>query len=672
MTMKAKPSYEELERRFQELNTDHTQLENKMLESRFLTEEIMTYMTEGLVLTDTQETVIFINQPLSEMLGYLPEEIIGKCWLDMVSPEQQTIAKEALAKRCRGYIDRYEITLHHKNGEKFPVLIGAGPRFDKQSGEFIGTMGVVTDITERKRAEEALRESEERYRTILNEMAEGYHEVDLAGNFIYFNDAFLNLFGYSGEEMRGTNFSHYAAEESIIKKVYQTYNEIYKTGHPVQRAEWDIIRKDRQRRTLEYSAAVVRDSKNVPNGFRGIVRDITETRQAETEKERLRAQLAQAQKMEAIGTLAGGIAHDFNNMLGVISGRAELGLKKTAPTDPVYKDLEQIHNAAGRSADITRQLLAFARKQTISPRVIDLNSTVSNMIKMLSRLIGEDIDLRWQPAGDLWAVKIDPSQIDQILVNLCVNARDAIADVGKITIETGMKVFDPDYCAVHAGFVPGKFVMLAVSDDGCGMNRHTLDNLFEPFFTTKKTGRGTGLGLATVYGIVKQNNGFINAYSEPGKGSSFRIYLPCHTADLPDTLPEKSVSPIPRGSGETLLVVEDEDDILDMLKAMLKSLNYNILAADSPSRAMTLAQSHNSRIHMVITDVVMPEMSGRDLAGKLSALYPDIKILFMSGYTANVIAHQGVLDEGVHFLQKPFSMDNLAEKLREVLDMLSD
>ncbi len=268
-------------------------------------------------------------------------------------------------------------------------------------------------------------------------------------------------------------------------------------------------------------------------------------------------------------------------------------------------------------------------------------------------------------------MKIDPSQLDQILVNLCVNARDAIADVGKITIETGMKVFDPAYCAAHAEFVPGEFVLLAVSDDGCGMDRHTLDNLFEPFFTTKKTGRGTGLGLSTVYGIVKQNNGFINVYSEPEKGTSFRIYLPRHTAGTPDTIQEKPAGPMPRGSGETLLVVEDDDAILDMLETMLKSLNYNILTADFPSRAMALAQSHTTRIHMVITDVVMPEMNGRDLAEQLSTLYPDIKILFMSGYTANVIAHQGVLDEGVHFIQKPFSMQDMAAKVHEVLGVRS-
>ncbi|MCA1793636.1 MAG: PAS domain S-box protein, partial [Desulfobacteraceae bacterium] len=308
----------------------------------------------------------------------------------------------------------------------------------------------------------------------------------------------------------------------------------------------------------------------------GFFQDITDRKQAEAEKEKLQAQLRQAQKMESVGRLAGGVAHDFNNMLGVILGHTELGLKKTAPTDPVHKDLEQILNAARRSADITRQLLAFARKQTIAPKVIDLNHTVANMLKMLGRLIGEDIDLLWQPADDLWAVKMDPSQLDQILVNLCVNARDAITDMGKITIETGIKVFDSAYCKEHAGFVPGEFVLLAVSDNGCGMDRHTLDNLFEPFFTTKETGRGTGLGLATVYGIVKQNNGFINVYSEPEKGSGFRIYLPRHTEDMVEKILDRPMTPSPRGSGETILIVEDEATILEMLEVMLESLNYTI------------------------------------------------------------------------------------------------
>jgi PAS domain S-box-containing protein len=669
--MNTKSSHEELERRVQALETKNTQLEKNLHEARSLSEEVMTYMSEGLVVTDTSASIMFINKSLSEMLGYLPEEIIGKDWLDLVPADQQSIAKEAEVKRSQGYTDRYEIVLHRKNGDKFPVLIGAGPRFDEQSGQYIGSLGVVTDITDRKRAEEALRESEQRYRTILDEMSEGYHEVDLAGNFTFFNEAFLNLFGYSRDEMLGTNFSRYAAEESIVKKVYQTYNEIYQTGNPVRRAELDIIRKGGQKRTLEYSAAVVRDSENAPKGFRGIVRDITERKQAEAEREKLHAQLNQARKMESVGRLAGGVAHDFNNMLGVILGHTELALLRTDDKHKLCSDLNEIQTAAKRSADITKQLLAFARKQTISPRQLDLNDTVESMLNMLRRLIGEDIDLVWQPSPHLWPVKMDPTQIDQILANLCINAKDAIDGVGKLTIETGIKTFDEEYCKEHAGFIPGDFVLLAVSDNGCGMDKDTLDNIFEPFFTTKEMDKGTGLGLATIYGIVKQNSGFINVYSEPGQGSTFKIYLPrlVTDEDTDMTVPEKKAA---AGGTETILLVEDEPMILDMTTTMLEMLGYTVLAAASPDEAIRLAKDHTGKIHLLMSDVVLPEMNGRDLAAQITALYPGIRLLFMSGYTANVIAHHGVLDDGVAFMQKPFLMADMTEKVREVLDMASD
>jgi CheY-like chemotaxis protein len=333
----------------------------------------------------------------------------------------------------------------------------------------------------------------------------------------------------------------------------------------------------------------------------------------------------------------------------------------------LYADLKEIQKAAQRSADITKQLLAFARKQTISPRQLDLNDTVESMLNMLRRLIGEDIDLFWKPATHLWSVKMDPTQIDQILANLCVNARDAIAGVGKVTIETGMKTFDPAYCAAHQGFIPGDFVMLAVSDNGCGMAKETLNNLFEPFFTTKDIGEGTGLGLATIYGIVKQNNGFINVYSEPGRGSTFRVYLSRLSADE-DTdriVPEKKAA---AGGTETILLVEDEPSILRMTRMMIERKGYSVLSAATPTEAIDLAKTHADEIDLLMTDVVMPEMNGRDLAGLLTAIFPDIKLLFMSGYTANVIAHHGVLDDGVVFIQKPFSMKELAETLRRVLD----
>lgn len=389
-------------------------------------------------------------------------------------------------------------------------------------------------------------------------------------------------------------------------------------------------------------------------------------KQSEEERKSLQNQLLQAQKLESIGRLAGGVAHDYNNMLSVINGYTELALHKVAPTDPLHSDLKEILKAARRSADITRQLLAFARKQTISPRPLDMNETVESMLKMLRRLIGEDVDLIWLPKTDLWPVKMDPAQIDQILANLCVNARDAIDGVGKITIETDKVVFDGEYCARHPGFTPGQFVLLAVSDDGCGMEREILGKIFEPFFTTKDVSQGTGLGLATVYGIVKQNNGFINVYSEVGRGTTIKIYLPRHAGK---TLRQEEAiaTEAARGQGETILVVDDERMVLDVGKNMLERLGYHVLTATSPGEATHQALTHSGEIHLVMTDVVMPEMNGRDLFKQLQNLYPNLRSLFMSGYTANVIVHQGVLDEGVNFIQKPFSMSELADKVRGAL-----
>ena len=395
--------------------------------------------------------------------------------------------------------------------------------------------------------------------------------------------------------------------------------------------------------------------------------DITGRKEAEKEREKLREQFLQAQKMESVGRLAGGVAHDFNNKLAVILGYTDMVLNATAQDQPLYKFLLEIRKATESSADLTRQLLAFARKQTISPVALDLNQTVESMLKMLRRLIGEDISLIWMPGTELWPVKMDPTQIDQILANLCVNARDAIAGVGEVTIQTLNVYFDEKYCADHADAAPGEYVQLTVSDNGCGMDRETLNRLFEPFFTTKGVGKGTGLGLATVYGIVRQNSGFINVYSEPGLGATFRIYLPRHAVSPEQRREECSVAPTARGQ-ETILVVEDDIAILGLVKMVLESLGYQVLAASSPVEALRLAKERAGGIHLLLTDVVMPEMTGRDLANELAILYPTLKKLFMSGYTGNIIAHHGLLDEGVNFIQKPFSSQVLATKVREVLD----
>ena len=408
-------------------------------------------------------------------------------------------------------------------------------------------------------------------------------------------------------------------------------------------------------------------SKGSPIKVIGVIQDVTASKNAEKEKISLEQQLIQAQKMEAIGRLAGGVAHDFNNMLSIILGNTEIALQDLDETDHRKSNLREIYKAAQRSTNLTKQLLAFARKQTIDPKILNLNQVLDDMLKMLKRLIGEDIDLTWKPAQNLWSLKIDPSQIDQILANLCVNARDAIKNVGKVTIETNNISFDEAYCKEHVGFNPGDYVMIAFSDNGSGMDKQVLDKLFEPFFTTKGVGQGTGLGLATVYGIVKQNNGFINVYSELGEGTTFKIYLPVHS--IPAVSNQKNFTKTSLTGNERILLVEDEKAILRMTKMMLERLGYTVLTASTPNEAISIVEASNfNAIHLIITDVIMPEMNGRDLSKKLLRLNPDLKCLFMSGYTANVIAHHGVLDTGVQFINKPFSTQDLATKVREVLD----
>ena len=466
--------------------------------------------------------------------------------------------------------------------------------------------------------------------------------------------------GYRGREVIGQNpriLKSGKQDELFYRNLWDTIsngtNGKTWTGRMVNK------RKDGSLYTEEATISPVRDASGQITNYVAVQRDISDHL-------RLEAQYQQAQKMEAIGLLAGGVAHDFNNMLSVILGYAELALLKVDSGQSLRTNLEEIIKAADRSADMTRQLLAFARKQTIIPVVLDLNRAVGSMLKMIKRLIGEDIDLAWMPTADLYQVKMDPVQVDQLLANLCVNARDAIADVGKVTIETGNAVFDETYCADHPGFIAGEYALLAVSDDGCGMDKETIDQIFEPFFTSKEIGKGTGLGLAMVYGIVKQNNGFINVYSEPGIGTTFRIYLSRHVGPTPDMSREKAAE-IPLSRGETVLLVEDEPAILSMGKIMLEQLGYRVLATDRPGEAIRMAEEHAGEIQLLLTDVVMPNMNGRDLAERLHSLYPSMKSLFMSGYTADVIAHRGVLDKSVNFLQKPFSLRDLAVKVRQAL-----
>ena len=575
-------------------------------------------------------------------------------------PEDQPILRKAIQQALDNGIP-YDLELRFitAKGKSLYARTKCNPVL--RDGKVNKLQGFFQDITEHKRAEEALKKSEASLKEAQRLAEIGSWSLNIGTGELSMSDQMYSIIGL---ERTPDALDVAAHEKYYTPESWQRFRCAVETARETGKSyeiELEVVRDSGGNRHVVARGEVLKDEHGQAVALRGTLQDITE-------RVTLQARLNQAEKMESVGRLAGGVAHDFNNMLGVILGHTEMALEQVVSTDPLRADLEEVQKAAQRSAHLTRQLLAFARKQTIAPRVIDLNETVKSMLKMLKRLIGEDIDLVWVPEDkNLWPVKMDPSQIDQVLANLCVNARDAITDVGKITIETAKARFDEAYCADHPGFVPGDFVLLAVSDDGCGMDKQTLANLFEPFFTTKDVDKGTGLGLATVYGIVKQNNGFINVYSETGRGTTVKIYLPRHSAKTDREMETHPPQTLVRGS-ETILLVEDEPSILRMTRMMLERIGYKVLAAGTPGEAIELAREHAGEIHLLMTDVVMPEMNGRDLARNLLSLYPNIKRLFMSGYTANVIAHHGVLDPGVQFIQKPFAKDKLATKVREALE----
>jgi nitrogen-specific signal transduction histidine kinase/ActR/RegA family two-component response regulator len=404
------------------------------------------------------------------------------------------------------------------------------------------------------------------------------------------------------------------------------------------------------------------------HGFLGNYHDITDRKRAEVEHAQIQSQLNQAQKTESIGRLAGGVAHDFNNMLQVILGLSDMALRTPDLAPELHRDLSEIRKAARRSVDLTRQFLSFARKQMVSPEVLDLNDTVSGMLTMLQRLIGENVELAWDPSAEDMTVLMDPSQIDQLLTNLCVNARDAIKGVGQLTVVTGTLSADAAYCSQHTDAVPGEYVTLAVSDTGCGIDQDKIKYIFDPFFTTKGIGVGTGLGLSTVYGIVRQNKGFITVQSEPGKGSTFVICLPRHRSEAGRLFPTSGPAKVVLCGHETVLLVEDEPSLLLMGRRMLESLGYQVLMAGQPEEAIAVAGKYAGKIHLLLTDVVMPGMNGLDLVAHLSLCHPGLKYMFMSGYTAEIIAKQGFVEEGIHFIQKPFALQELSKKLRDAFD----
>jgi signal transduction histidine kinase/CheY-like chemotaxis protein/ligand-binding sensor protein len=517
----------------------------------------------------------------------------------------------------------------------------------------------------------ARQESEQLIKTISNNLTSGMifqliRQDDQRRQFTYLSNAVKRLHGVSPEEglaNPGVIYGQMIPED--IERLHREEEQAYASMSTLKTEVCFIDAAGNRRWSIITSTPTLLE--NGTTCWDGLELDITETKRAEEAQEILRAQLLQSQKMESIGRLAGGVAHDFNNMLSVILGRAELVLAGLDPKDPLFGDIEEIRKAAQRSADLTRQLLAFARKQTVAPKVLDLNETISGMLTMLQRLIGEHIALEWEPCADLWSVKIDPAQAHQVLVNLCVNARDAIASTGTISIATQNITINRSSRAYQSDIAPGAYVALTIKDNGYGMTQETLLHLFEPFFTTKDVGQGTGLGLATVYGIVKQNGGNIRVDSEPGKGAAFTIYLPRLGFASAERKPVDTKEP-PKGFGETILIVEDEENVLALSRSILTKLGYRVITAATPSEAISKFLEYKDAIDIVITDVLMPEMSGLVLAERLQEIHPKLKCLFMSGYAYNTISPNETLDEDIDFIQKPFSIAAFGAKVREVLD----
>ncbi|MGC8834947.1 MAG: PAS domain S-box protein, partial [Armatimonadota bacterium] len=633
--------------------TERKRAEEDLRESERRFAELFDNASDVVYVHDLDGNILALNRAGEIITGYSREEALTMNISQVVAPEYLQTVREMVDAKLRGQPrTTYEVQLIKKDGTRIFVEISS--QIIYQNGKPFAVEGVARDVTERKKIEA------ERDRLImaLEHSADAIVITDADANIQYVNPAFERITGYSREEVLGKN-------PRILKSG--------KHGPEFYKGMWDTIsrgdvwtgritnrKKDGSLYMERCTISSVRDSSGQIVNYVAVKRDITE-------RVALEERLRQSQKMEAVGQLAGGVAHDFNNILTAISGYSDLLLRNLKDGDPKRTYAAEIKKASERAAALTQQLLAFSRRQVISPKVVNLNNVVKDMARMLERIIGENIDLVTLLSEDLWNVKVDPSQIEQVIMNLSVNAKDAMPNGGKLIIETANVHLDEEYAKIHAPLQPGPYVMLAVTDTGCGMDAETLSHVFEPFFTTKEKGKGTGLGLATVYGIVKQSDGYIWVYSEPGKGTTFKIYFPPVWEELSEE--DTSEHPVSDLTGkETILLVEDETSVRQLLKNVLEMHGYKVLDAGNGEDALAAADEYEGDIHLLITDVVMPGMGGPALSEKLLQTRPNMKVIYMSGYTNDALLHRGDLKEGTVYLQKPFPLTSLAEKAREILN----
>jgi PAS domain S-box-containing protein len=617
----------------------------------------------------------YISPSVYRVRGYTPEEIMAMKLTEQLTPDSFALANwvlsEELAIEAREDRDqkrsrKLELEFTHKDGSTYWSEVNLTFIRDSQ-GKPVGILGVSRDITERKRAEDALRESEEYFRRLTKQSPIPIAIIGDKGEVDFLNERFNATFGYTLDDLPNLKawWPRAYPDEQYRKEVIASWQNAIKeaeaTTGDIKPSEYRVTCKNGTIRIAEIFGS------KIGNKILVLLPDFTERKRAEEEKADLQEQLRQSQKMEAIGRLAGGVAHDFNNILTVIKGYSQLSLAEIKEDNALSENIEEIIKATDRAADLIRQLLAFSRRQVMEMKVLGLNIILENLDKMLRRLIAEDIELTTLLAEDLGNVKTDPGQMEQVIMNLVVNARDAMPDGGKLTIETANVELDEAYAHTHVAVKPGRYVMISVSDTGVGMSPEVKDRVFEPFFTTKEKGKGTGLGLSTVYGIVKQSGGNIWVYSVPGKGTTFKIYLPRVDEPLEKLGRRVEVNEIPRGT-ETILLAEDEEEVRNLAVRFLESQGYKVLKASQGLEAFLIAEEYEGIIHLLMTDVVMPKLSGRELADRIAEIRPEIKVLFMSGYADNAIVHHGVLEGGMNYLQKPFTLDGLAKKVREVLN----